>query len=297
VAAPLPGFNAATASPAERAATGLDALPAAFRRLAEAPGMRYDAAGSLCQGGPAAAPFNRTSPNWAGVVLYRPGDRAAYWQSAASWTIPHFTASCGPDSDHSMWTGVGGFAKSPGRLMQAGVDTVIGDGASDPDAVYPFWEVLSYQNFPDNIELPVRVPLAMHGGDQVTIVTEYLASQGKVIFWFLDRTTGRYKLYTLTSLYGHPPSFFFDGSSAEVVNENASSAYREPAGNVTRVSQVDFNYGLPASAFPADERLVTMTSNGNRNGRVLDAPSGLRTVNGPSVLRSSQWSDLWHGCS
>ena len=134
--------------------------------------------------------------------------------------------------------------------MQAGVDTVIGDGVSDPNAVYPFWEVLNYQNFPGNIEPMSRVPLVMHAGDSVTILTEYLARQDKVVFWFLDRTTGQYKLYSLTSLYGHPPSFFYDGRSAEVINENAGVAYREPAGDATQVSQVKL---IPASP-PARSR-------------------------------------------
>ena len=221
VATPGAGFSVASADRAVRAAIGVGALPSAVRWLVEMPDMRYDPSGPLCQGRATAAPAavsGSTSDNWGGVVVYQPGGSRAFWQAAANWTIPHFTTSCGPDSDHSMWTGIGGFAKTPARLMQAGVDTVIGDGASDPDAVYPFWEVLNYQNSPDNIEPIVQVPLAMHAGDSVTILTEYLASQDKVVFWFLDRTTGQYKLYSLTSLYGHLPSFFYDGQSAEVTN-------------------------------------------------------------------------------
>jgi hypothetical protein len=291
VATPLPGFSAATASPAERAATGLDALPAAVRRLAGAPGMRYDPSGSLCQGDAVAGPLSTTSPDWAGVALYARGHRDAFWQAAATWIVPHFTASCGPFSDHSMWTGVGGFSGS-GGLMQDGIDTVIGDGVSSPDAVFAWWEVMV---FPGIIEPMVKVPLAVHAGDAVTILTEYLAGPGRVVFWFFNRSTGRYKLYSLTSVYGHLPAFFFDGQSAEVINEDAGAAYREPAGDVTRVSQVDFNAGRPASAFPAAGRLVTMTRARN-GGPVIDTPSGLRTVAGPSILHSSQWDDQWRRC-
>jgi Peptidase A4 family len=304
VATPLPGFSAADASPAERAATGLDALPAAARELAEAPGMRYDPSGTLCLGSGNAGPFSSTSPNWGGVAVYRAGARTAFWQAAASWRIPHFTASCGPDSNHSMWTGIGGFSKSPDgltRLIQAGVDTAYGDGVSNPDDVYPFWEVLSFRSYysPNNIQQIVRVPLAMHAGDSITVLTEYLAFPGKVVIWFLDRTTRQYKLYSLTRLYGHAPSFFYDGQSAEVVGENGNgSPYREPAGDVTSFTQVEFNRGQPASAFPAAERLVTMTSTGKRGGRVLDSPSGLSTYQIPGQpLRASRWSDRWRSCA
>ena len=78
--------------------------------------MRYDPSGPLCQGRATAAPAavsGSTSDNWGGVVVYQPGGSAAFWQAAANWTIPHFTTSCGPDSDHSMWTGIGGFARAP----------------------------------------------------------------------------------------------------------------------------------------------------------------------------------------
>lgn len=305
VATPLAGFSAADASPAERAATGLDALPATARRLAEAPGMRYDPSGPLCLGSGNAGPFSSASPNWGGVAVYRKGASTAFWQAAGSWTIPFFMASCGPDSDHSMWTGLGGFSKTPDGLhllMQAGVDTVAGEGASNPDAVYPFWEVLNYRSLfgpANNAEPIVRVPLAMHAGDSVVILTEYLASQDKVVFWFLDRTTRQYKLYSLTSLYGHRPAFFYDGESAEVVNEAGDqSPYREPAGDETSFFQVDFNSGQPASAFGAAERLITMTSTGKGSGQVLDLPSGLSTYQVPGQpLRASQWSDRWLGCT
>lgn len=301
---PLPGFSAAVAGPAARAATGLGSLPAAVRELAASPRMRYDPGGSLCRPGGIAAPAVITgsvSPDWGGLALYQPGRAAAYWQAAASWTVPHFLASCGPDSDHSMWTGIGGYSAAGGGLhvlMQAGVDTAAGDGTSAPDAVYPFWEVLSFRGISDpaqnNIEPIVQVPLALNTGDSVTIVTEYLAAQDRVVFWFLDRTTGQYKLYSLTSLYGHLPSFFYDGQSAEVVGENGDgSAYRQPAGDLTSFWQADFNSGLPASAYPAAIRSISMEG---QSGRIIDKPSGLRTAPGPGVLHSSQWNDQWRGC-
>jgi hypothetical protein len=301
VAAPPSGFSPATSSPRERRALGITALPVALRRAVLAPGMRYDSSGSLCERPAVQHTVSSTSQNWAGVAVVDPASHTSFWQAVANWTVPQFTTTCLAPSDHAMWTGVGGYHTD--KLMQAGIDTF---GNSDPNAVYPWFEVL-YTPDPTNPYDPANLVdggtvlpgLKVHAGDSVTVDTEYLSARNEVIFWFMDWSTHQDKEVPLTgSIDGHKLSFFYDGQSAEVINEeDQRSFYRQPKGSITRVSQVDFNSGQSVAALSKYARVLTMTTGKNGTGQVVDAPSDISTYRvAGQQLMASRWSDNWKGC-
>lgn len=301
VAAPPSGFNPATSSPQERRALGITALPVALRRAVLAPGMRYDSSGSLCEQPGVQHAVSSSSQNWAGVAVVDSGSPTRFWQAVANWTVPHFTSACPAPSDHAMWTGVGGYRAD--KLMQAGIDTY---GETNPNAVYPWFEVLYYPD-PNNPYDPANLVdggtvlpgLTVHAGDSVTVDTEYLSARNELIFWFMDWTTHQDKEVPLTgSIDGHKLSFFYDGTSAEVINEeDHASYYRQPVGGRTSVSQVDFNDGQSVAALSKYAHVIKMTTGKNGTGRVVDAPSGISTYRVPGQpLVASRWSDRWEGC-
>ena len=294
VETPPPGYRAATASPAERSLIGLASLPPGVRRFVSAPGVRYVPSGTLCQvDGASSLPdlAGSHSPNWPALPCTAKAHAASSGRPprAGPSRISRRHARSRPTTRYGLASADTQTATS----CRTGSNTVIGDWRSNPDAVFAWWEMIS----PGYTGPMVRVSgLPVHAGDSMTVLTEYLAARGMVIFWFLDRTTGKYKEYMITRYAGHPASSFYDGESAEVVNENAGAQYREPVGGITHVFAVDFDNGQPVAALAQWARVITMTRFRN-GGPVIDSPFGLETVSGPSVLRSSEWSDLWRSCN
>jgi hypothetical protein len=294
---PPAGFSAATASKAELSSLGLrSAAVRPLLRLISAPGMRYVPVGSLCQlTGLSYAPPATANPNdsfnWAGPVVSAKGAHRHFFEAAASFAEPHFVPGCPGKSDHAIWTGLGGYVGSR-ALLQDGTDTVVGGGG--PNHAFAWLELIATHSANPPLELnPKTFPVGV--GNKMTVLAQY--KNDKIVFDYVNSTKKIYAQLTITGAYGHHPSYFYDGASAEVINERGFTGkgflkYREPVGKRVTFSAASFNNGQSAHADKRYLHVLTMTRDGAKGGPVLDRVGSLK-----STLHSSSWHDQWYRCN
>ena len=147
------------------------------------------------------------SPNWSGSVAEAGGYTEAYGETTFNPGI-----ACGVGDSYTNWVGLGGTG-SGGQLMQNGFWSQHDNGIS-----IPFDEMLSntYRN-PIN---PVYTSPPPAHGDVTNISTTYDLLLGKVTFSWHDLTNGKLFQQTwATDPNGVPASNFYDGSTAEAIDE------------------------------------------------------------------------------
>jgi hypothetical protein len=296
VEVPLPGFSAATAATAELSGLGLrSAAMRPLLRLISAPGMRYVSVSSLCRltglsyGSAAANPDD--SVNWAGPVVNAKGAHRHFYEAAASFAEPRFEAGCRGKSDHAIWTGLGGYAGSA-DLIQDGTDTEA--GARGDSHAFAWFELIGARAVYPAIELSTK-EFPVDAGNKMTVLAYY--KNDKIVFYYVNSATKLWARVTISEAFGHRPSYFYDGASAEVINERGFTGrvflqYKEPAGKRATFSAASFNGGQTARADKRYLHVLTMTRDGANGGPVLDRVGGLK-----STRRSSSWHDQWYRCN
>jgi len=294
VTAPPPGFRASSATSRELSLLSLQS--AATRRLlaaAGAAGIRYVPAVGLCQlaglsyGAQLHAGGNQ-SQDWAGPALYAGGRHSRFFQVVAAFRQPRFRSSCASVSDHAIWTGLGGYRGSD--LIQAGTDSQA--GSSGRSHAFAWFEIIGLNRVEPPQELdPARFPVT--AGNRLLIQTSY--RHGQMTFLFINYGSRKYAVLTITRAYGHRASYYYDGASAEVINERASTRsgflqYRAPAGGRVSVLAAAFNGNQTAKSDGRYLHVLTMTS--RPGGPALDEVGGVT-----SARTYSSWHDQWRRCS
>jgi hypothetical protein len=152
------------------------------------------------------------SSNWAGVIA---NVRGNYTETYGSITQPTQTYCPGPtSSSHSSWVGIGGLG-SDHALIQNGTVQY-----GSPAVTVAFWESISPTGGVDvqggNTAFPVSA------GDQVNVSTTYTPT--RISYGFHNLSTGQVWGYPFYGVNHVPPPAFYDGTSAEVIDERATNS-------------------------------------------------------------------------
>jgi Peptidase A4 family len=159
------------------------------------------------------------SLNWSGVEDAAPSNPAQWDGVTGRYTQANGTArgSCKSNAIVSSWTGLGGDPSLAGNgaLLQSGTDAYAGGG-------YDAWEEwISSQGYTSG----VYVPLTVRPGDVIEEGTLYGTAYNhpaeSVYFYNTNITTGE---QFIGILGGQGPSYYYDGSSTEFIDERPSGA-------------------------------------------------------------------------
>lgn len=178
------------------------------------------------------------SSNWSGSVGQVGGYYEAYGRTQFSAGIP-----CATQLDsYTNWVGIGGV--NSGHLIQNGFWNSHANGASAP-----FYELIGpgYDTSVTRLTSPL---VAL--GDIFNISTTYDPFFGITFSWH-DLTGGQLFHVTATSVGGHGPSFFYDGSTAEAIDER---------GSINSVNSSLRNFGTSSWSF------VQVARNGGALGQI-----------------------------
>ena len=149
--------------------------------------------------------FENTAFNaiWSGIVNHSGSITKSYARQVIG-SNSSFPCASGA---HSAWVGIGGY--STGRLMQNGILQYSG-------GAFAWYEVLNGSYTP----ALHTVNLGVAPGQTLNISTEYFPSTNKVQFGFNNLSTGvSASTAILSSVDGHPPSYYYDGQDGEVIDE------------------------------------------------------------------------------
>lgn len=214
------GFNPLTASDKELQVLGLPSRPTDSAISIDAwtkmwAGFKgFDAGGSMCvmqKSAPIIGSFNE--PNWAGVEASL---RSDYRRAQGQARVPaSLNGTCPDVSNLSLWVGVGG---NPGSgLLQNGVSTY----DLSYQSMFAWWEAISPSH--DTQMVDVAGSWA-NPGDLTYLNTYYSLNAGNVQFTWYNLTTGNYLPTVYVSSYaGEPISGYYDGTTAEFIDERAYS--------------------------------------------------------------------------
>jgi hypothetical protein len=158
------------------------------------------------------------SSNWSGYVA-APAAGSHFSSVSGSWVQPAATCRAGRESYSAAWVGLGGDSEDANALEQTGTDA---DCTRSGRAVYSAW----YELIPAG---PVKVPLKVHAGDQMT-ASVTVRGHG-VTLRLRDLTTGA--RYTTTRR-----ASAIDTSSAEWIVEAPSVCFG--AGSCSTLPLTDF---------------------------------------------------------
>ena len=161
------------------------------------------------------------STNWSGEIDTNAS--TSYFKTAVgSFEQPTFLAACDHASAHGIWSGIGGWLNN--RLLQAGTDVVGSSGLNDD---YGWWEA-ARENGTDTYQVKFANWSASAGDTVQASVTYSPASPSQVTFQVFDVTSGQSAGVTSIQILGRPPSDFYNGSTAEYVDERTAGATAYP---------------------------------------------------------------------
>jgi hypothetical protein len=150
---------------------------------------------------------NDSSRNWSGMVA----NAHTFTKVYANIGQPTTHVGCVHDA-HSTWVGLGGWYTN-NRLLQNGTDD---NGPLNKP--YAWWEAIDpYFDTKEQVEYNLTVS----PGASVNMSTTYTpGGNGSVSFAWHNNNTGKVATVgPLTSIAGAPTRYYYDGSSAEVIDE------------------------------------------------------------------------------
>lgn len=223
---PPAAWNPLTASPAELAYYAIPARPSVSDDLAKwsaewgpAHYRGISRLDSICSGNPGSARYLSISgANWSGVLDNGVTD---YTEAYNGLFEPTTTDPCPSGvAIFNAWSGLGGYYTS--NLLQAGV--TVGDpsapGSAGGDVA--FWEAI-------NTSAPTNPQYLPHNfinpGDDIHFSTRYDLATGTVLFTWHNYTTGVTYTGGSATINGYPAANYYDGRSAEFIDEQVSGAY------------------------------------------------------------------------
>ena len=236
---------------------------------------------------------------WSGPLVTDPS--SAVTEVIGTWHQTGFDASCPSASAYSTWPGIGGYGT--GDLLQSGTDV----DQSNLNATYAWWEALSHTGaFVYETKFP---GFTINPGQVVSTSTQYVpGGYGKAIFNAYNGTTG-YSApgVSFTSLQGQPAVYYYDGSTAEFINERPTKSdglpfqLRKPHYNNTAWTDNSITYGarhqngtVAGAAYSGTVLLsdtnLKMTRAGNTSDPVLD---DMRH----GVASNNTWTNYWDACN
>jgi hypothetical protein len=221
---PPTGWSPVTATDEELKNWGFDTRPTDPEMLAQWNADYANYSGSapvgMCQSDAFAPSVGWDSgPNWSGVIAT--STSATYHQKVTGIAVqPTFEYECPHKSSHAIWTGLGG--NRTNRLLQAGTEVLFGDSISE---AWAWWEAIS-ENFDTRM---VRFNLSTPPGHRIKSITQYFPSDKSAYMTVVDLTTGKSASTGLISGISNgsntiPMDAFYDGRSAEAVDERADGA-------------------------------------------------------------------------
>jgi hypothetical protein len=225
-----------------------------------------------------------TSGNWSGIIA----TSSTYTEADGEWAEPSFVAVCSTQSSYSMWPGIGGYyGGSTGfKLIQAGTDT----GTGSVNDLYTWIELISgAHGFP---EIETNAPVSP--GDTMAVWVAWDAANQAADFEIYNVTQGWDGTLAVTAVNGVAASNFYDGGSAEVISERATSSsgqllqLRKPSTGYANYDNADFN-DSPAYNDPSLQT-ITMETGSN----VLSTADDLY---GNRNTGFTTWTTTWHRCS
>ena len=223
----------------------------------------------------------QVSPNWSGWAGL--GGSTTYVALSGNSTVPTEAGAGCANNAYTDWTGLGGTSFSL-PLIQSGIDF----NNLVPDAWVPFYEVIMANN-QGNIHSTIgEPPFHLSDGDGVYFYTDYQQSNDVADFFVMDTTTGQTAPFRKTGV----PSSYYDGSSAEWINEafiSNSGAYIPPkeyspfGWSNMQEELSDGNWKSPGSV--SNEKFYTI-----RNGDLIQYPSA-------SLSGGDAYTQYWAACS
>jgi hypothetical protein len=232
--------------------------------------------------------------NWAGWENVAATDNH-YSDTIGQFITPTYVAACPHRSAQSIWTGLGGDLRYSVHILQAGIDS----GAQLTDNA-AFWdaqsdtEYLTEQDWENYRALP---------GDKITARVFYNATRGAatmiVKIDYTDGTTYTHTTTPMSTIGDLPASYFYNGRTAEYVNErpiaksgepytvdsNHYTLLRKPEGTVVNWVKGVTNDGAVASG--SGLNLVVMQR--PNQGNILETGNPIRL--------SGSWTTQWERCS
>lgn len=238
-----------------------------------------------------------TSANWSGPLATDLSGEIT--DVAGTFQQTSFDSPCATNSGYSTWPGIGG--SNTGSLLQDGTDV----GQSSVNDIYAWWEALSTQYF---IYETIFSGFTVNAGDTINAETDYEAGgTGKAYFTIFNLTTGQNVSTSFTTLGGYPASNYWDGTTAEFINERPTqqdgtfTPLRKPHLGTTHWTDGHLIYGPNASSasiadtaysptVPVSEENLTLTSDGTSSGRTID---DMRN----GISSNNTWDNFWDACS
>jgi hypothetical protein len=294
---PPAGWSPVTATDEELMNWGFDTRPTGDpAALAQWNGDYANWSGSapvgMCQSNASALSVTwDSSPNWSGVVAT--STSATYHQKVQGIHVqPTFEYECPHKSSHAIWTGVGGWYDAH-RLLQAGTEVLFGNSISD---AWAWWEAIG----PNVDTRMVRMDLPTPAGHRIKTVTQYFPGNKTAYMTVTDLTTGKSATTGLMKyIWNLPMDYFYDGRTAEAVDERANGA--------TGAYAVDgqyFYFRRQLDSAPTQWEGVwvngpTRIGNLNRVNVNMVRPNGNRLANPGGGVDNGETSyfDYWNRCA
>jgi len=167
--------------------------------------------------------FNQDSTIWSGAEL-QSFTRNTYFNASGLFTEPHFAAVCPHQSDHALWTGIGGDVD--GDLIQTGTEVNMQD-VNGPG--FGWWEIISDSaNFDSGGQTIPNWDVV--AGHQIRASVKYESptvsglSTGRMTLTLEDTTNGISPPPVVIGSYKtHAAYEFIRGETAEFIAERAAN--------------------------------------------------------------------------
>jgi hypothetical protein len=230
----------------------------------------------------------KNAPNWSGFIATGPPhtDNWAAVNGEYLQVKGHKKPSC-PGGTEASWVGLGGL-NNPDRLIQIGTRIEYNGhlGAFFNALIKKKVEQADFQikNFP------------VSRGDEIAVTAAYEAYAERINLSIENKTTGQFlpvRPEEEKLLEGTPPSEFYDGSTAEFIDEREYNVVTEELSGLTNFGTVHWT-GLRVAPPLGDAQTIGEVP----HGRTKMRPTGGPTLAAPEVLRKDgeSFADHWLHC-
>lgn len=166
---------------------------------------------ALSSAGVAGSVIQGPSRVWSGYDVN--ATTQAWKTSEGTWQVPNVGSVCGPSSEMSIWTGLGGV--NSGNFMQSGIN--FNNNIPGQVSLWtPFYEY--FHNYTNNGPYELygasNTALSIQPGNVVFSSTYYDTTTGQAQFYLEDESTGQVAVLLLPNMGG-----YWDGSTAEWITE------------------------------------------------------------------------------